>query len=124
MAATLAPPRTIRSCGGPGSDRARHVQRTRDTGRPDVRSSGATGYQPTERRVPYRLQPTFLLDMATSVVAAGRLSLAIRDQLSIPEGRLLDREGRPSTNPHDFADGEPFFHSEVVPSSAATRATL
>jgi LDH2 family malate/lactate/ureidoglycolate dehydrogenase len=60
---------------------------------------------PVSVAAPTRSQPTFLLDMATSVVAAGRLSLAIRDQLPIPEGWLLDRDGHSSTNPHDFAAG-------------------
>jgi LDH2 family malate/lactate/ureidoglycolate dehydrogenase len=60
---------------------------------------------PISVAAPTRSQPTFLLDMATSVVAAGRLSLAIRDQVPIPEGWLLNRDGQPSTNPHDFAAG-------------------
>lgn len=40
----------------------------------------------------------FVLDMATSTVAIGKLSVASRWGRAIPEGWALDREGRPTTD--------------------------
>jgi LDH2 family malate/lactate/ureidoglycolate dehydrogenase len=47
---------------------------------------------PTPRGFPY------VLDMATTVVAAGKLEIARRRGLPIPEGWSVDPEGRPFTN--------------------------
>lgn len=44
----------------------------------------------------------FLLDMTTSMVAGGKLRVAIARNESVPEGWILDSEGRPSTNPRDY----------------------
>src|SRR5688572_22195239 len=41
----------------------------------------------------------FLLDMATSVVALGKVEIAHRAGKSIPEGWALDASGRPTTDP-------------------------
>src|SRR5215510_5939924 len=41
----------------------------------------------------------FLLDMATTTVAAGRIRNKANEQLPAPDGWLLDREGRPSNDP-------------------------
>ncbi len=49
---------------------------------------------PTPRGFPY------VLDMATSVVAAGKLEIARRRKTSIPEGWAIDAAGRPITDPH------------------------
>jgi LDH2 family malate/lactate/ureidoglycolate dehydrogenase len=49
---------------------------------------------PTPRGFPY------VLDMATSVVAAGKLEIARRRGTSIPEGWAVDALGRPLTDPH------------------------
>ncbi len=48
---------------------------------------------PTPRGYPY------VLDMATSVVAAGKLEIARRRGQPIPEGWAVDAEGRPLTDP-------------------------
>ncbi len=48
---------------------------------------------PTSRPFPY------VLDMATSVVANGKLEIAARRGLPIPEGWAIDGEGRPVTDP-------------------------
>lgn len=48
---------------------------------------------PTPRGFPY------VLDMATSVVAAGKLEIARRRGDPIPEGWAVDAEGRPLTDP-------------------------
>ena len=42
---------------------------------------------------------SLLLDMATSVAAHGKISLAIDKGIDIPEGWALDREGRVTTSP-------------------------
>src|SRR6516164_7947472 len=43
--------------------------------------------------------PPFLLDMATTTVAAGRIRNKANEALPCPPGWVLDREGRPSTDP-------------------------
>jgi LDH2 family malate/lactate/ureidoglycolate dehydrogenase len=43
----------------------------------------------------------FVLDMATSTVAIGKLSVAARWGKAIPPGWALDREGRPTTDPEE-----------------------
>jgi LDH2 family malate/lactate/ureidoglycolate dehydrogenase len=48
---------------------------------------------PTPREYPY------VLDMATSVVAAGKLEIAARRGRTIPEGWAVDAEGHPLTDP-------------------------
>lgn len=45
------------------------------------------------------------LDMATTTVSGGTLNMAIRRGDSIPEGWIIDREGRASNRPQDFYDG-------------------
>lgn len=44
-------------------------------------------------------------DVATAGVAEGKLRVARAKGLPVPEGNLVDREGRPSTDPHDFYAG-------------------
>ena len=41
----------------------------------------------------------FVLDMATSVVAYGKVGIARREGKSIPEGWAIDKEGKPVTDP-------------------------
>ncbi len=48
----------------------------------------------------------FVLDMATSVVAAGKLEIALRTGQSIPEGWAVDMEGRPITDPKKYYDAK------------------
>jgi uncharacterized oxidoreductase len=47
----------------------------------------------------------FLLDYATSACAEGKLRVARNKGAKIPEGWILDKDGRPSSNPGDFYDG-------------------
>lgn len=46
-----------------------------------------------------------LLDMATSAVAVGKLHVARSRGSSIPEGWILDKDGRATTDPNDYYDG-------------------
>jgi len=47
----------------------------------------------------------FTMDMATSVVARGKIREAQRKGASIPEGWALDAEGRPTTDPKEALEG-------------------
>lgn len=47
----------------------------------------------------------FTMDMATSVVARGKIREAQRKGLKIPEGWALDAEGRPTTDPERALEG-------------------
>jgi uncharacterized oxidoreductase len=45
--------------------------------------------------------PDLLLDMATSVVAMGKLRVSANKKEKVPLGLLLDCDGEPTTNPGD-----------------------
>jgi LDH2 family malate/lactate/ureidoglycolate dehydrogenase len=57
------------------------------------------GTNPIAFAAPGRRHRPFLLDMATSTVALGKLKLAAREGRSLPDGWALDREGRPQSDP-------------------------
>lgn len=46
-----------------------------------------------------------VLDIATTTGAAFKVRLAARGDQPVPEGTILDRDGRPSTDPNDFTQG-------------------
>ena len=50
--------------------------------------------------VPAEHHRPLILDMATSVAAGGKLSLAKDKGVAIPEGWALDKEGKPTTDPN------------------------
>ncbi len=54
---------------------------------------------------PSELPGPIFIDMATSAVAAGKLSLARARGKPIPLGWLLDKEGKPTTNPSAQLEG-------------------
>jgi uncharacterized oxidoreductase len=54
---------------------------------------------------PSELPGPIFIDMATSAVAAGKLSLARARGKLIPLGWLLDRDGKPTTNPSAQLEG-------------------
>lgn len=64
------------------------------------------GTNPISIAVPSALDegPLFV-DMATSAVAAGKIALAVARGDSIPEGWILDKDGRPTTDPNDYKKG-------------------
>ena len=45
-----------------------------------------------------------VVDFATSAVAQGKVMVARDKGAALPEGLILDRQGRPSTDPNDFFD--------------------
>jgi L-2-hydroxycarboxylate dehydrogenase (NAD+) len=51
---------------------------------------------PTDEEVP------FVLDMATTAVAAGKIEIALREGMSIPVGWAVDEEGKPVTDPGKY----------------------
>ncbi|MBC7236772.1 MAG: Ldh family oxidoreductase [Chloroflexi bacterium] len=59
----------------------------------------ALGTNPLCWCIPGGKQGDVIFDMATTVVAKGKLLLAIMEGKPIPEGWALDEEGRPTTDP-------------------------
>ncbi len=57
------------------------------------------GTDPLAFAVPTSGDP-FVLDMSTSTVAWGKIEIARRAGLPIPEGWAVDADGRPTTDPH------------------------
>ena len=49
--------------------------------------------------------PLILLDFTTTVVAEGKLAVARNKGLPVPEGTIVDKDGRPTTDPNDFYAG-------------------
>ena len=47
----------------------------------------------------------FVLDIATSVVAEGKVRVALHKGGRLPEGCIIDKDGNPSTNPADLYEG-------------------
>ena len=65
-------------------------------------------------------KPPFLLDMATSAVAQGKMRVAHNKREKVPPGLLIDDQGRPTDDPR-YARGS--RRSARSSPSAATRAT-
>lgn len=55
--------------------------------------------------VPAGDEPIVLLDIATTVAAYGKVKLAAQKNESIPEGWMIDRTGKPITDPKKSGDG-------------------
>ena len=63
------------------------------------------GTNPIAVAVPAGEQPDFVLDMATTTAANGKLEIAQRKNLPIPEGWAQDAAGHPSTDAHAVRNG-------------------
>lgn len=63
------------------------------------------GTNPICMAVPSDLDGPIFVDMATSAVAAGKITLAVARGSSIPLGWILDGEGRPTTDPGEYTRG-------------------
>jgi LDH2 family malate/lactate/ureidoglycolate dehydrogenase len=63
------------------------------------------GTNPLCIAVPSDLPGPLFLDMATSAVAQGKISLAISRGESIPLGWVVDRDGNPTSDPRQLAQG-------------------
>jgi LDH2 family malate/lactate/ureidoglycolate dehydrogenase len=63
------------------------------------------GNNPLGVGVPASRYPPIVLDIAMSVVAQGKVGLQLAEGKPLPEGWILDRFGRPSTDPADLGAG-------------------
>jgi LDH2 family malate/lactate/ureidoglycolate dehydrogenase len=60
---------------------------------------------PIAAGVPAREHAPFIMDFATTVIAAGKIELAPDKDAKIPEGWAVDAEGRPATTIRQFLEG-------------------
>jgi LDH2 family malate/lactate/ureidoglycolate dehydrogenase len=63
------------------------------------------GNNPLGVGIPAGQNPPILLDIAMSVAARGKIGLHLAEGKPLPPGWILDRFGRPSTDPADLAAG-------------------
>ncbi len=63
------------------------------------------GTNPISIAIPSDLEGPLFLDMATSAAAAGKIALAVARGTPVPEGWIIDRDGRPSTDPKELRQG-------------------
>jgi uncharacterized oxidoreductase len=63
------------------------------------------GTNPISIAVPSNQEAPVFLDMATSVVASGKIGVARARMKEVPEGWILDPDGNPSTDPFDVPRG-------------------
>lgn len=55
--------------------------------------------------IPRREKPPVIYDIATSVVAEGKVFVAKNKGVRLPEGHLIDKHGEPTTDPNDLYAG-------------------
>jgi uncharacterized oxidoreductase len=63
------------------------------------------GANPWSINIPVHGRAPVVFDGSTSAVAEGKVMVARSQHALLPPGCIVDREGRPSTNPDDFYDG-------------------
>ncbi|WP_408006913.1 Ldh family oxidoreductase [Pseudalkalibacillus sp. A8] len=63
------------------------------------------GNNPISFSIPRQNEDPVILDIASSVVAAGKLILVNQKNEIIPEGWALDKEGNPTTDPNEGYEG-------------------
>jgi uncharacterized oxidoreductase len=63
------------------------------------------GANPWSISVPAEGRPPMVFDGSSSAVAEGKVRLARSKGVALPEGAIVDAQGRPSTNPEDFYQG-------------------
>ncbi|MCC7352360.1 MAG: Ldh family oxidoreductase [Anaerolineae bacterium] len=66
----------------------------------------ALGTNPLAVAIPSATEPPFMLDMATSVVAQGKIETAVMHGEPIPAGWALDPDGQPTTDPERGLAGD------------------
>lgn len=63
------------------------------------------GTNPLALAIPAGDSPAFVLDMATSVAAAGKIKTLAQQDLSMPQGWMVGRDGKPLTDPKRQSEG-------------------
>jgi L-2-hydroxycarboxylate dehydrogenase (NAD+) len=63
------------------------------------------GTNPIAIAFPGHTNPPIVIDLATSVVAFGKVEIAKRENKAIPEGWIIDQSGNSSTSPEDVYSG-------------------
>lgn len=63
------------------------------------------GTNPLAVAFPGKDGPPVVIDMSTSGVSYGVVEMALRNEKTLPEGLLIDRDGNPTTRPADFGSG-------------------
>src|ERR687898_486230 len=63
------------------------------------------GTNPLAYAIPAGRHPPVVLDVATTTGAAFEVRLAAQRNRTVPEGMILDGEGRPTTDPNEFIRG-------------------
>lgn len=63
------------------------------------------GTNPISVAIPAGSQPPFVLDMATTTAANGKLEILQRKNEKAPLGWIQDKQGHPSTNPNELKEG-------------------
>jgi LDH2 family malate/lactate/ureidoglycolate dehydrogenase len=66
---------------------------------------GVLGTNPIAIGLPAGERPPLIVDFATTVVAEGKVQVARAKGATLPPGALLDKHGRPTTDPNDLYDG-------------------
>ncbi len=68
-------------------------------------TKGRLGTNPLAAGIPTGDETPFVLDIATSVVAEGKLQVARSKGENLPEGFIIDKDGQPSIKTEDFYNG-------------------
>jgi uncharacterized oxidoreductase len=68
---------------------------------------GRLSTDPIAFAAPRRHDQPILVDMTTSVVAEGKVRVAINEGRQVPEGWLIDADGNPTTDPMKFKGNPP-----------------
>ncbi|MHA2393922.1 MAG: Ldh family oxidoreductase [Promethearchaeota archaeon] len=68
-------------------------------------TEGRLGTNPLSIAIPSNLDCPIVLDMATSIVAGGKIQVATARKKKVPEGWVLDKNGNPSTDPSCVSEG-------------------
>lgn len=63
------------------------------------------GTNPLSYGIPAGIEQDIIFDMATSVVARGKITLAQKNNQAIPIGWAISKEGSPTTDPREALDG-------------------
>jgi LDH2 family malate/lactate/ureidoglycolate dehydrogenase len=66
---------------------------------------GVVATNPYALALPGGDQGPLVVDFATSATAQGKVMVARDKGVALPEGMILDKQGRPSTDPNDFYGG-------------------